>query len=108
MYRRLWKSPIPVSLHIQSQVFELLARKFSLNFWRSHPQSTNLTAGGGSHLFLHMYGAKLLGDYIKICGVPRNHIHKSTGFAMEYNFNLAFTNFPHSPVYDPSSTAWCL
>jgi hypothetical protein len=62
MYRRLWKSLIPVSSHIQSEVFEVFACKFSLNFWRSHPQSTNLSAGSGLNLFLHMYGAKLLGD----------------------------------------------
>jgi hypothetical protein len=62
MCRRLWKSLIPVSPHIQSQIFEVLACKFSLYFSRSHPWSMNLPAGSDSNLFLHMYGAKLLGN----------------------------------------------
>jgi hypothetical protein len=33
---------------------------------------------------------------------------QSKDFAMEYSFNLAFTIFPRSPVYDPSCMAWCL
>jgi hypothetical protein len=77
MYTRLWKFLIPVSPHIQSQIFGVLSCKFSLYFWRSHPKCTNLPAGSGLNLSPHVWSKTIGKLYINICRVPGNRIHKA-------------------------------